>query len=224
MPTPIVKASSQVRASIERVNAETNSTCAANWASVANILGLSINSQTSVNASGAARRSATGEICMCAEAPGLSFTSTAARKRPPAGAIHAVAKVGYALAVATRTLLIVEDDDDLRRLYLTALRAAGYDVLEAATGLDALRRIDAQPPDLIVLDLMLPKVSGFGVLYDLSAQAHTRSIPVIVVTGTSEPVESPRVACVLRKPVDPDDLIAAIERCLASGTPAPAVG
>lgn len=150
------------------------------------------------------------------------------RLHPPTGAtsngsaIHAVAKVGYAFVVATRRLLIVEDDDDLRRMYLTALRTAGYDVLEAATGLEALRRIDASAPDLIVLDLMLPKVSGFGVLYDLSAQAHTRNIPVIVVTGTSDPVESPRVTCVLRKPVQPDDLIDAIERCLANGAPAPA--
>lgn len=125
--------------------------------------------------------------------------------------------------MARRKLLIVEDDDDLRRLYVTALRAAGHDVAEAASGLEALRRIDASPPDLIVLDLMLPKVSGFGVLYDLSAQAHTRSIPVVIVTGTTDPVESPRVACVLRKPVQPDDLVEAIERCLANGDPAPAL-
>lgn len=119
--------------------------------------------------------------------------------------------------MAARRLLLVEDDDDLRRMYRSALTVAGFEVHEAATGLDALRRIDAAPPDVIVLDLMLPKVSGFGVLYDLRSQSHTRNIPVIVVTGTAEAVESQSVACVLRKPVLPDELIGTIERCLAGG-------
>ncbi|HVL69306.1 MAG TPA: response regulator [Vicinamibacterales bacterium] len=119
--------------------------------------------------------------------------------------------------MARPVILVAEDDDDLRRLYRTALIVAGYEVREAATGLDALQRIDAAPPDLIVLDLMLPKVSGFGVLYDLKAQAHTCRIPVIVVTGTSDDVRSEHVALVLRKPVAPDDLVAAVEQCLAAG-------
>lgn len=116
-----------------------------------------------------------------------------------------------------RTILIVEDDDDLRHLYRTALTLAGFDVIEAATGLDALKRIDSALPDLIVLDLLLPKVSGFGVLYDLKAQAHTRRIPVVVVTGTSEDVVSDYVTAVLRKPISPDELVAAVQQYLMAG-------
>ncbi len=54
---------------------------------------------------------------------------------------------------------------------------AGFDVREAGTGLDALTSIDRWPPDLIVLDLTLPTVSGFAVLQELAGHAHTRHIP-----------------------------------------------
>ena len=112
--------------------------------------------------------------------------------------------------MTARRLLIVEDDAPLRGLYRAALEDAGFDVREAADGLEALRRIDEAPPDVIVLDLMLPRVSGFGVLHDLTVQAHTRMIPVIVVTGTDEAVSQYAVSCVLRKPVSPEALIEAI--------------
>jgi DNA-binding response OmpR family regulator len=124
--------------------------------------------------------------------------------------------------MARRTLLVVEDDEDLRTIFRTALSVAGFDVREAVDGLDALRRIDAGPPDALILDLGLPYVSGFGVLYDLSVQAETQRIPVIVVTGSSDPLDHLNVACVLRKPVMPDQLVATVRRCIqqSRGTPA----
>ena len=122
------------------------------------------------------------------------------------------------LPMTGRSVLVVEDDDDLRGLYRNALSGAGFEVREAGTGLDALLQIDAAPPDVLVLDLMLPKVSGFGVLYDLNAQGNTNRIPVVVVTGTDEEVDPTKASCVLRKPVTPDELIAAIERTLEPGT------
>lgn len=85
--------------------------------------------------------------------------------------------------MARETLLLVEDNDALRRLYRTALLVAGYRVTEAANGLDALRKVDQEHPDAIVLDLHLPEVSGLAVLQDLKQQVQARSIPVIVVTG-----------------------------------------
>jgi CheY-like chemotaxis protein len=116
-----------------------------------------------------------------------------------------------------RTLLVVEDDEQLRKLYGRVLTAAGFDVREAADGLEALRRIDERAPDAIILDLMLPRVSGFGVLHDLTTQARTRDIPVIVVTGTDEPVSQYPVAAVLRKPVSPEDLVQAVRRWADTG-------
>lgn len=116
-------------------------------------------------------------------------------------------------------ILIVEDDEQLRQLYRTTLSLAGFDVRQAGDGLHALREIDRDPPDLIVLDLGLPNVSGFGVQQEIAAHAHTRDIPVVVVTGSTLDLKHLDVPCVLRKPIAPDDLVAAVRRCVASGGP-----
>jgi DNA-binding response OmpR family regulator len=120
-----------------------------------------------------------------------------------------------------KRILIVEDDVALRRLYRTALAFAGYEIQEAADGLEALHIIDNHPPHLVVLDLNLPTVSGFVVQQDIAARAHTRHIPIIIVTGTSESLDGLELPCVLRKPVSPDDLIDTVRKCLASGSPGP---
>ena len=116
-----------------------------------------------------------------------------------------------------QTILIVEDDEDLRRLFRTALSLSGYDVQEAGDGLEALQRIDHSPPDLIVLDLILPRISGLVVREEIAAQAMTRDIPIIVITGTATEPGDMNVACFLRKPIDPDRLLEAVRTCLASG-------
>lgn len=115
-----------------------------------------------------------------------------------------------------QTILVVEDDEDLRRLFRTALALAGYDVIEAGDGLEALQRIDQLIPDLVVLDLLLPGMSGIVVQQELAAQALTRQIPVVVITGTAIEPGSIDVACLLRKPVSPDELIDAVRKCLAT--------
>ena len=117
-----------------------------------------------------------------------------------------------------RTILVVEDDEDLRRLFRTALMLAGYDVLEAGDGLEALLRIDQTPPDLVVLDLVLPRLSGIAVQQEIAAQAVTRQIPVVVITGSGVDPSELQVACFLRKPVAPDQLVDVVASCLASGS------
>ena len=119
---------------------------------------------------------------------------------------------------ARQTVLVVEDDEDLRRLFRTALILAGYDVLEAGDGLEALLRIDQSPPDLVVLDLVLPRLSGIVVQQEIAAQAVTRDIPVVVITGSALEPEILDVACFMRKPISPDQLVDAVRKCLASGT------
>jgi DNA-binding response OmpR family regulator len=115
-----------------------------------------------------------------------------------------------------QTILIVEDDEDLRRLFRTALTLAGYDVIEASDGLEALQRIDQILPDLVVLDLMLPGLSGTAVQQELAAQTLTREIPIVVITGSYVGVHDLDVACLLRKPITPDQLIDAVRNCLIS--------
>src|SRR5687768_13343351 len=106
-----------------------------------------------------------------------------------------------------KRILVVEDNADLRRLFRTALSLAGFDVDDAADGLDALRIIESRVPDLVVLDLMLQTLDGMSVQQELAARAITRNIPIVVVTGSSLEVSGVNVSCVLRKPVMPDQLV-----------------
>lgn len=114
-------------------------------------------------------------------------------------------------------ILIVDDDAPLRQLYRTALTFDGFEVQEVGDGLDALRQLDSAPPDLVILDLVLPTLSGLAVREELAAQVHTRDIPIVVITGSTLPVDTLDVPCVLRKPVAPDALVAVVRRCLAAG-------
>ena len=116
------------------------------------------------------------------------------------------------------TVLIVEDDVDARRMLRATLSVAGYRVLEAGDGLDALRLLDTNRPDLVVLDLGLPLIDGLVVRQELAAHVHTRDIPVVIVTGSTSAAEDDLgVACLLRKPVSPDALLTAVQSCMASG-------
>jgi CheY-like chemotaxis protein len=111
-------------------------------------------------------------------------------------------------------VLIVEDDAEVREYFHFALRQAGHTVSVAVDGLEALRRIDAGfLPDVIVLDLGLPVLSGHEVLKELAAQPHTRSIPVIIVTGMSARPSPPSVRCRLQKPVEAELLLATVDEC-----------
>ena len=114
-------------------------------------------------------------------------------------------------------VLIVEDDPDWRRLLRNALMLAGYDVQEARGGFEALRRLDSAPPDLVVLDLGLPGIDGYAVRDELAAHVHTREIPVVIITASTDDLASLTVNCVLRKPVTPSAVVDAVAKCLGSG-------
>jgi DNA-binding response OmpR family regulator len=115
------------------------------------------------------------------------------------------------------TVLIVEDDPDVRRLYRAALSLAGFEIIEAQDGLSALHILDQRRADIVILDLMLPTVDGLTVQQEIAAHAGTRDIPILIVTGSTLPLDDVKVPCILRKPVSPDQLIGAVRRCLASG-------
>src|SRR5438046_1825280 len=117
-------------------------------------------------------------------------------------------------------ILIVEDNADLRRLFRTALSLAGYDVEEASDGVEALRLIENRPPDLVVLDLILRSLDGVSVQQDLASRALTSRIPIVIVTGSDMDTEAMNVACVLRKPVMPDELVRTVRQWLRAGIPA----
>jgi len=110
-------------------------------------------------------------------------------------------------------LLVVEDDHVLRDLYRVTLSLSNFAVHACEDGLDALHYLDQSRPDVIVLDLDLPRISG-TVLYDeIRARRRAERVPIIVVSGLPDIPDLPE-AVVMRKPVTPDQLIKAIENTL----------
>jgi two-component system, NtrC family, phosphoglycerate transport system response regulator PgtA len=114
-------------------------------------------------------------------------------------------------------VLVVEDDRQTRELHRTALTQAGYSVVAVEDGIDALRYLDShEPPAAVVLDFGLPRLHGRDLHREMLAHRVTESVPVIVVTGDDAVINEREFACVLRKPVDPGKLVAAVEDCLRS--------
>jgi CheY-like chemotaxis protein len=122
---------------------------------------------------------------------------------------------------ARTTILLVEDDLALRQLYRVALELRGHHVEVAADGVTALQLVENGPlPDLVVLDLALPRMSGFTVAAELAANERTRHIPIIIVTGTTEMFDERRFRVVLHKPATPERLAAAVDHAIR-GEPEP---
>jgi DNA-binding response OmpR family regulator len=85
----------------------------------------------------------------------------------------------------TKRVLLVEDDRFLRRACEASLRQRGFDVATAPDGEEALRQARATPPDIVLLDMLMPKLSGLEVLRALKADDATRGIPVLVLSNSS---------------------------------------
>lgn len=79
-------------------------------------------------------------------------------------------------------ILIIEDDESLREMYKMRLSYEGFEVIEASDGESGLAKAVAEQPDLILLDIMMPKISGFDVLDILKSTNSTAKIPVIIMT------------------------------------------
>lgn len=85
-----------------------------------------------------------------------------------------------------KKILIVEDDEFLLQMYVTKLELESFRVLSATNGEEGLKTAFKEKPDLILLDLKLPKIDGFEVLRDLKSNEDTKNIPVVVLTNFSE--------------------------------------
>ncbi len=86
----------------------------------------------------------------------------------------------------TKRILLVEDDDALAGVYLVRLQAEGFDVKRVANGEDALAAAISYKPDLVLLDVMMPKVSGFDVLDILRNTPETANLKIIILTALSQ--------------------------------------
>jgi two-component system cell cycle response regulator DivK len=123
-------------------------------------------------------------------------------------------------------VLIVEDQSELRQLYAQELTISGFDVIEAANGLDALAHSCAQFPDVILMDLSLPVLDGWEATRRIKSDSRTAHIPVVALTahdGSGELQRATRAGCdwFVPKPCPPNDLIEEVRRVLAGSRPFP---
>jgi DNA-binding response OmpR family regulator len=112
-------------------------------------------------------------------------------------------------------VLVVEDDPDIAQLVAHYLEKAGFSPELLANGRDALASIAARPPDVVVLDLMLPQVDGLEICRSVRSNAATEAIPIIMLTARAE--ESDRIVGLelgaddyLAKPFSPNELVARV--------------
>lgn len=112
-------------------------------------------------------------------------------------------------------ILLVDDDEDIRGTLGAVLQSDGYDVLEARNGLHALQQMLAHPlPDLILLDMMMPLMSGYEFLDVQQGDPRIKDIPVIAITAHAKVAEVPGVWKLVRKPFDLDELTGALREVL----------
>lgn len=117
------------------------------------------------------------------------------------------------------TVLSVDDERDVTDLVHFHLKRAGFNVLTAANGRQALSLIESRRPDLVLLDLMLPDIDGFGVCEILRRQPETATVPIIIVTAWSTS-DARHLGLelgaldYLTKPFSPKELVERVQRTL----------
>lgn len=120
-----------------------------------------------------------------------------------------------------KKILAVDDERHIVRLVEVNLQRAGYEVVTAYDGREALEKVKAENPDLVVLDVMMPFMDGFEVLKNLKADPSTAEIPVIMLTAKAQDADVFRgwqsgVDCYLTKPFNPMELLTFVKRIFDS--------
>ena len=120
-----------------------------------------------------------------------------------------------------KKILAVDDERHIVRLVEVNLQRAGYEVVTAYDGREALEKVKSENPDLVVLDVMMPYMDGFEVLKNLKSDPETAEIPVIMLTAKAQDADVFRgwqsgVDCYLTKPFNPMELKAFVKRIFKS--------
>lgn len=122
--------------------------------------------------------------------------------------------------IAKKKVLVVDDEKELVKLITFNLSIAGYNVLSAKNGIEALEISEQENPDLIILDIMLPRIDGWEVCRRLRQNPHTTNIPIIVLSALSEVNDKLRgfdlgIDDYVTKPFSPRELAVRVKRVLA---------
>ena len=127
-------------------------------------------------------------------------------------------------------ILLIEDEEFLRRIFKSRLAGAGYDVADVGSAEAGLEWLKSTQPDLIILDLYLPKMDGFEFLAHLKANPTRRETPVLILSGLGQEADIRRglelgaQEYVVKTKVSPQDLLAKIRKMLADENARPQAG
>ena len=125
--------------------------------------------------------------------------------------------MGKLIIGAMAKILIVDDNGQIRNMYSQVLSVRGYQVAVAGDGLEAVAKIGSEMPDLILLDVMMPKLSGMKVLEAVRANAKTKSIPVVMFTNLANEADAKRAKelgvskYLIKSDVDPTQLAGLVD-------------
>ncbi len=124
--------------------------------------------------------------------------------------------------MANENILVIEDDPSVRTLLSKALCARGYAVETCEDGLAGLTRLEAVSPDLIIVDIMMPRLDGMTFVRAIKGHAHTQPIPVIFLTAKNDPktmIQGINLGArfYVTKPFQIDELLTKVEKALLPG-------
>ena len=125
-----------------------------------------------------------------------------------------------------KLVLLVEDNEDNRDIYTTLLRHVGYEVLEAVDGEHALELAEQRTPDLVLLDISLPKLDGWQVARRLKSGELTCKVPIAALTAHAYQADRETAAAIgfdayLAKPVEPRDVYACVKQLIGDPVAVP---
>jgi two-component system, OmpR family, phosphate regulon response regulator PhoB len=122
-----------------------------------------------------------------------------------------------------KTVMIIEDEEDAAELFAEMMRISGYRVVKTSKSAPAIEMMTAEKPDVILLDIMMPEISGLDIMRQMRTDPMLANIPVVVVTAKGMPADIKNgmeagASTYLTKPVGFLDLKEAVERVLGSKT------
>jgi two-component system alkaline phosphatase synthesis response regulator PhoP/two-component system response regulator VicR len=125
------------------------------------------------------------------------------------------------LRFMAKKILVVDDERHIVRLVEVNLTRAGYDVVTAYDGVEALEQFAKEKPDMLVLDVMMPRMDGFEVLKKLQSDPASKGVPIIMLTAKAQDADifrgwSSGVSSYLTKPFNPRELLTFVERIFQS--------
>jgi CheY-like chemotaxis protein len=115
-------------------------------------------------------------------------------------------------------VLVVDDEPDIRATVTAMLESEGYDVVQATNGAEALRAMELEPPDIVLLDMRMPVLDGWGFAAELRRRGH--EVPIVVMTAARDAAHwasEIAASAFVAKPFGFDDLINAVEEARSPG-------